>query len=247
MWFKIAGLKLCRVLAFAMVLWPVAGLTANKTALVIGNSIYQNGPDLRTPKNDSEMIANRFEKLGYDTVLLQDATKADLMVALAELRIRSESSNKVVIYFAGHGLQVAGNTHLLGSDSDFSGAKMHDTMVSLHVLVRAISNRARQKLIFIDACRDNPSYSAAGRPQSRHAKSYSPAGLFVLFASQPGVTVFDGIEKHSPFARSFINHMNSGAEVEDFARRVRVDVIRSTEGLQVPWSRSSLMRPAFLD
>jgi uncharacterized caspase-like protein len=230
-----------------MVFWPTVGWSANKTALVIGISKYQNGPDLRTPKNDSETIANRFRKLGYDTVLLKDATKADLMVALAELRIRSENAEKVVIYFAGHGLHAAGTTHLLGSDSEFSGAKMHDSMVPLSVLVRAISNRARQKLIFIDACRDNPSYHKVGQSEKNQKILYSPAGLFMFFASQLGVTALDGADEHSPFAKSFISHMNSGAEVEGFARRVRVDVIRSTHGRQIPWSQSSLMRPAFLD
>lgn len=219
----------------------------DKVALIIGNADYLNGPNLKTPLSDTSAIARMFLELGYDTALLQDATKDQMMLALAHLRIRSSNASKVVVYFAGHGLQTEGQSFLLLRDAQFTGMNLPMTAISLNTVVRAISNKARQKLIFIDACRDNPTYHIDQRSLFKPAQAFNPAGLFVMYASQPGTPVFDGASKHSPFAQSFLKHGAMGEEVEVFAKRVRVDVIRATQGQQLPWSQSSLIRPAFIN
>ncbi len=220
---------------------------ADKVALVIGNAQYETGPDLATPLFDSSSIALVLEQRGYDTVLLQNATNKQLLLALAKLRLRAQDAEKVVIYFAGHGLQQSGESFLLNVDAKFEGTDIYQSMIPLRILVRSVSDQARQKLIFIDACRDNPLYHSGEGVEQGQRKDVVPAGLFVLYASQPGATAFDGQNKHSPFASAFLENISKNTEIEDFARHVRVDVIRATQGHQIPWSLSSLMRPATLD
>jgi len=231
------------------VAWSAGGLPSTadvKVALVVGNADYQQGPDLKTPLRDSTAVFETLVQLGYEAVLLQDANRVEFMTALAQLRVRSANADKVLIYFAGHGLQQSGENHLLTVDSDFVGQNRFRTMVSLGVLIRSISDKPRQKLIFIDACRDNPAYEPQVLPNRSTRKHVMPAGLFLAYASQSGAPVFDGRARHSPFTKAFLKHAHSGLTLNELARQMRVSVIRQTQGQQIPWTSSSLLRQGYL-
>ncbi len=238
--------KLTRFICFVLLFIPTITFGSERVALVVGNATYLHGPDLKTPLNDSAEIAKLLRKMGYDTALVQNGTKAQVMLALAHLRIRSQTASKVVVYFAGHGMQKNGQSFLFPTDGIFSGSGMQKNLIPLTTITRAISDKARQKLVFIDACRDDPSYQIDYETVFTAPRTFIPAGLYVLHAAQPGAAAFDGATKHSPFAQAFLDHGRSTADVEVLAKHIRVDVIRATQGLQLPWSQSSLMRPASL-
>ena len=234
-------------IAVFLLIAPTGVTASDRVALVIGNAAYANGPDLKTPVQDAKVIAKTFEALGYETSVVQNGTKSEILLALAHLRLRSEHAEKVVVYFAGHGVLLDGMSFVVPSDAKFSETNLAKDLIPMNVVVRAISDQPRQKIIFFDACRDNPIYKSTSVKKQISTRSFNPAGLFVLYSSQPGAFAFDGIDDVSPFARAVIDHAGKDKNIEVLAKRIRLDVLRSTHGQQLPWSKSSLLRPAFLN
>src|SRR4030095_4471033 len=73
-------------------------------ALVVGNSDYVAFGRLRTAVNDVEAVAALLgDRYGFRVKLLRNATRAQIMSELYELRQRLTESDNLLIYYAGHG------------------------------------------------------------------------------------------------------------------------------------------------
>ncbi len=172
----------------AILMPEIMSAQASHVALVVGNSRYENGPDLPNAATDARVVAQVFSKLGYQTLLLQDATRADMMIALANLRITASDASQVVIYFSGHGVQTSGESYLLMRDTTMEWNHITQDAVPISTLVRAISDQPRQKIILIDACRESPLKDAGVVVPS--GQLFAPAGLLVAYSAQPGASRF---------------------------------------------------------
>jgi uncharacterized caspase-like protein len=65
--------------------------------------------------------------------------------------------------------------------------------------------------------------------------------------SLPSRTTFDGDGRNSPFTTALLRHMPTpGLEIGAIMKRVRLDVISSTGGKQVPFDESSLITDVVL-
>jgi len=72
-------------------------------ALVIGNNNYQHLPKLQTAVNDAKDVALLLrDGFGFQTKVLYDATRSQIIEAIDSYRALPEKSN-LVIYYAGHG------------------------------------------------------------------------------------------------------------------------------------------------
>jgi uncharacterized caspase-like protein len=90
---------------------------ARRVALVIGNAEYKVGP-LANPVNDATAVAEAFGKLGFDKVLLRKNLGAEAFrAALLEMSRESAGAELGVVYFAGHGTEVAGTNFLIPVDA----------------------------------------------------------------------------------------------------------------------------------
>jgi uncharacterized caspase-like protein len=232
------------LLAIAVFCGPAHAGTA-PTALVVGVSSYENGPDLPNAGNDARVVAASLRALGFKTLLLLDPDRAKMLRTLAQLRVISADASQVVIYFSGHGASLQDESYLFLRDTDMRAERLQQTALPMRVLVRAISDQPRQKVIFLDACRENPLQGANVRPIG--ALQVPPAGLFVAYATQPGQIAYDGAGPLSPFARALVSQLRAAPRpIEEMMRRLRVQVIRQTGGQQIPWSRSSLLSQVVL-
>jgi hypothetical protein len=73
-------------------------------ALVIGNNNYQFIPRLRTAAGDARAIAEVLQNhYGFETTLLLEANRYQLLSALNKLREVLTSDDNLLIYYAGHG------------------------------------------------------------------------------------------------------------------------------------------------
>lgn len=73
-------------------------------ALVIGNNTYRHVRSLRTAVNDAKAVeTNLRERYGFETRLLVDADREQIMAALNEYRRKVEPNASLLIYYAGHG------------------------------------------------------------------------------------------------------------------------------------------------
>src|SRR4029453_7624717 len=83
-----------------------------RTALVIGNAAYETGP-LRNPVNDATDVAALLQRLGFEVTLLKDAKLRTMEEAIEAFSVKLRRSGVGLFYFAGHGVQVAGENYIV--------------------------------------------------------------------------------------------------------------------------------------
>jgi peptidoglycan hydrolase-like protein with peptidoglycan-binding domain len=116
---------------------------------------------------------------------------------------------------------------------------------------------AKVKLVFLDACRDNP--FAAKIRSARATRSVNVAsglaemksgeGTLIAFATGPGQTALDGeAGTNSPFTRALLaNIAQPGIEIQQAMTRVRAQVNDETNKAQLPWGHTNLTGTVYLN
>jgi PQQ-dependent catabolism-associated CXXCW motif protein len=220
-----------------------------RLALVVGNNEYKNAP-LVNPINDARLVAKTLEGLGFEVMLRENLNLRDFKAAMRQFASRLENEEGAgLLYYAGHGVQIEGRNFLLpidvGTGDEYelrdSAVDLEDTLMSR--LVRA---RKREKIIILDACRDNP--FRAPNQQKRalllrgFAQMGSEKGSLIVYSTNPGNTAEDGTGKNSVFTELFVREIQKdGIEVGQALRSVTSAVVGATKGRQTPWYNSSLL------
>lgn len=242
------------VLALALLFPAWASVAQQRVALVIGNGSYRAVPRLENPSADAAAIAASLRAAGFTTDLVRDAGKAEMEAALRRFGAAAEGAELAVFYFAGHGIQIGGENHLLPVDARLAHARDVDyELVGVPLVLRAIQG-ARARVLILDACRDNPLAAQArgfsgtrsvGRGLAR--VDTVDLGTLIAFSTSPGAVALDGSGRNSPFTAALVQHMATpGLEVRQLMTRVRRSVVEATGGQQVPWDNSSLITEVVL-
>ena len=156
-----------------------------------------------------------------------------------------------LFFYAGHGLQVNGQNYLVPTDAKVEyEAELDIALIPVPLVMQQLARGSRVNIVLLDACRDNPfakdlsrtlgtrSSSALGRGLSR---IQTASGTFIAFATQPDNVAQDGDGRNSPFTGAFLANMEKpGLSLSDLMIEVRNEVMRQTNGKQVPWDSSSL-------
>ena len=213
-----------------------------RVAIVIGNSKYPYGA-LANPKNDAIAMAASLRKLGFDVELKLDASKADMDAILRRFSGKVEKAGVAALFYAGHGIQVNGNNYLVPIDANPRNERdLKRDMVKMDDVIDDMGD-ARVKLVFFDACRDNPLARSFGRGGSRGmAAPVEATGTLISFATKHGNTAADGDSKHSPYTSALLAALENpgGVEIEQMLRKVQQGVKLATKGQQEPWRYGSL-------
>src|SRR5690348_3498178 len=116
---------------------------------------------------------------------------------------------------------------------------------------------AKVKLVFLDACRDNPfaakiksnSATRSVNVQTGLAEMKSGEGTLIAFATGPGQTALDGQEgSNSPFTRALLaNVTQPGVEIQQAMTKVRAQVNEETNKGQLPWGHTNLIGSVYLN
>ena len=108
----------------------------------------------------------------------------------------------MLVYYAGHGIQVDGENYLIPIDAKFEAeADLPDQGVKLAEIMAALeAATSKMRIVILDACRNNP----FGGTSSGLAIVDAPAGSIVAYSTAPGTEAFDGNGKHSPYAAAFM-------------------------------------------
>jgi uncharacterized caspase-like protein len=232
----------------------VSSNTANKRAsnekrfaLVIGNGAYAGSARLDNPLADSEAIAARLTRHGFQVYLERNLTRQQMVAAIQKFSMDASEADLSVLYFAGHGVQINGVNFLVPIDVGTSDAtRMGFDAVPLNTLIEsALPGKAR--LVFLDACRDNPWLKSSTRGLSRGLAPISVAsGTLISYATKDGSIAFDGSGKHSPFTQALLEHIDQPEDIGIVLRRVRERVMSLTNGQQQPWEYGSLTGGALI-
>ncbi|MBK6999062.1 MAG: caspase family protein [Rhodoferax sp.] len=220
-----------------------ASKASGRVALVIGNSDYPSGA-LDNPKNDARaMHAILEERLGFKAELVLDASKSQIDQAMKRFARAAEGADAALVFYAGHGLQVGGYNYLVPIDAKPQNERdLKREMIKMDDIIDDMAT-AKVKLVFWDACRDNPLARSFTRGGPRGmAAPVETAGTLISFATKHGNTASDGNSNHSPYTQALLAELQApqGVEIEQLLRKVQQGVKKSTKGVQEPWRYGSL-------
>ncbi len=228
------------------VFWAAQAVAEPRIALVIGNSAYGSVSALDNPVNDAKLISEKLTELDFDVRHLSDSNQIEMKRAIAQfgrdLRLGGETAIGL-FYYAGHGVQSFGSNYLLPVDVSLSDPADLDLMAveARSVLHQMASAKNRTNIVILDACRNNPFEHLADMDDNGLAEMKAPTGTFLAYATDPGGVALDGEAGNSPFTLSLAEHISTpGMAIEQLFKKVRVDVLEETRGLQTPWDTSSL-------
>lgn len=122
-------------------------------ALVIGNNKYQKVPSLDTPHSDARAVAAVLEnKYGFQTEVLLDATRYQILSALNKYRAKLTENDNLLIYYAGHGEldRVNMRGHWLPVDADADNTANWISTVAITDILNAVSSK--HILVVSDSC-----------------------------------------------------------------------------------------------
>ena len=216
-----------------------------RVALVIGNSNYQTAPKLANPGNDAQSVAQLLNSAGFEVTQATDLSRSEMVRAVQDfsdkVAIRGPGA-VAMIYYAGHGVQLAGENYLLPVDAKISSPSDLDgnSLRLVDVMGTLESIPSRMRIVVLDACRNNPfpDINDAGRGL---AIVDAPRGSIVGYSTAPGMEAQDGDGNHSPYTSAFLNVAREpNLPIEQLFKRVRLEVNNRTDGRQTPWESSSL-------
>jgi len=222
-----------------------------RMALVIGNGSYQFAPPLANTIKDAEAVARAFERLGFSKVVLRrDADQSQLSQALADFSESSADADIAVAYFAGHGIEVDGESYLLPVATEISHVnRVRFETQPLSSIVSSVAGAKTLGLVIVDACRDNPFRSRMkGIENTRSASSrglalVEPLGnTLVAYAAKHGTLARDGdSQAHSPFTKALLDYLERpDIELRLLFGKVRDAVLDATARQQEPHLYGSL-------
>jgi TPR repeat protein len=240
--------RLWKSVAAALLGLVTAGLAVpsaeaeTRFALVIGNGAYRNVPALNNPPSDAKDIAAALKSLGFKVTLKIDLDLAAMQRAIDEFALESADADVSLLYYAGHGFQLAGRNYLVPVGAELRQiGDIASRTVALDPVLAELGKGKGSHLVFLDACRNNP--FAAGLPAAGLARVGKLPGFFITFATQPDNVAFDGSGRNSPFATALLGRLATpGADISSMMIAVRNDVFAETGGQQIPADESLLTR-----
>lgn len=219
---------------------------ARARALVIGNSAYATLGTLPNPRRDAEAIAARFRSYGIDVDIALDTGRAALVRALTEYGRNAADYDINILFYAGHGVQVGGTNYIVPVDLPTAGATLGSIRLNAVSLNDALEYLpARTRVVFLDACRDNPLSRSLVATRGTAAPGLAPvnatSGTLVAYATKDGSVAEDGSGANSPYTAALLQHLDAEEDIAVVLRRVRESVLAATRNRQEPWEYGSLV------
>lgn len=218
-----------------------------RTALIIGNSQYDNATNLKNPINDAQDISISLKKLGFSVVTRINITKENFERELMKFKAELDKSEVGLFYFAGHGVQVKGENFLVSSDTkDDDEIAFKNSSIPLDMILSYMDEgKNATNIVILDSCRDNPFERAWSRHSSKRgfASVFAPNGTLISYSTSPGHYAEDGKTNNSPFAFALRSHIDTfNIQIEELFKRVRQTVMSLTHNKQISWEHTSLIK-----
>lgn len=215
-------------------------------ALVIGNGAYGSIGALPNPPRDAQAMAAKLRQFGIEVDVALDTTRAALVKALADFQERAAGADINILFYAGHGLQVGGINYIVPVDLPAAGATVGSIKLNTVSLNDALEYLpARTRIVFLDACRDNPLARSLMATRSAAGLGLAPvnavSGTLVAYATKDGSTAEDGSGRNSPYTAALLEHLDAEEDIAVVLRRVRQAVLKATNQRQEPWEYGSLI------
>jgi uncharacterized membrane protein YgcG len=244
---------------FLIALTASAAHADRRVAFVVGNGAYKNVAPLPNPPVDAKAMAGVLRNVGFEVVEGTNLTRDKMTEKLLDFGKRAQGADVAVFFYAGHGIAIGGTNYLLPVDADIKSemdVKL-GAAINIDLTLDQTMSDAKVKLVFLDACRDNPfaakiksnSATRGVNVQTGLAEMKSGEGTLIAFATGPGQTALDGQEgTNSPFTRALLaNITQPGVEIQQAMTMVRAQVNEETNKGQLPWGHTNLIGAVYLN
>ena len=217
---------------------------ASRVALVIGNGHYPDANEPLTQSiNDARALTSALRRDGFDVDVVEDASKDDMVRAVARLKSKIRPDSVVMLFFGGYGVQAGRQSYMIPVDATiWKEADVRRDGVSIESVLDAMKERgAHAKLAVIDASRRNP-YERRFRAYSHGlAPINAPDNALILSSTTAGKVTDDSRGQNSVLVTELLNNLNAQTSIETVFSKTRLAIARASEGEQVPSVSSSLV------
>ena len=219
-----------------------------RLALVIGQGAYAAG-ELPTAVNDAALVGQTLTSAGFEVVQGRDLNQGDLRRIIRDFLDGVQTATPdttVVIYVAGHALQVEGEDYLVPTDARI--ARESDVPIEgyrVSDIIRSLSaTPGATRLVILDAARAYP-LPPGGQGLARGLAIVEPPPSFlVAFSAAPGAVAPEGQGPYGAYATALVEMMREpGIDPAGLFARVRLRVHEITRGRQTPWHAANLNAP----
>ncbi len=214
----------------------------HRLALVIGNSNYLTTP-LKNPVNDARDISAALQKLGFQVIYAEDATRRKMDESIRNFYQKLRNGGVGLFYYAGHGMQVSGRNYLIPVDARIESESdiEHESIDIARVLGKMEDAGNPVNIVILDACRDNPFARSFRSSRGGLARMDAPTGTIVAYATAPESVAADGKGQNGIYTKHLLKAiMKPGLTIEQVFKTVRNNVITETDSKQTPWESTSL-------
>jgi peptidoglycan hydrolase-like protein with peptidoglycan-binding domain len=244
---------------FCMMFAASAANADRRVAFVVGNGTYKNVAALPNPPIDAKAMASALRNVGFEVVEGTNLNRDKMTEKLLDFGKKAQGADVAVFFYAGHGIAISGTNYLLPVDADIKSemdVKL-GAAINIDLTLDQTMSDAKVKLVFLDACRDNPfaakiksnSATRSVSVQTGLAEMKSGEGTLIAFATGPGQTALDGQEgTNSPFTRALLANLTEpGVEIQQAMTKVRAQVNEETHKAQLPWGHTNLIGSVYLN
>ena len=248
------------VLSLICMMFAASAANADRrVAFVVGNGTYKNVAALPNPPIDAKAMAAALRNVGFEVVEGSNLNRDKMTEKLLDFGKKAQGADVAVFFYAGHGIAISGTNYLLPIDADIKSemdVKL-GAAINIDLTLDQTMSDAKVKLVFLDACRDNPfaakiksnSATRSVSVQTGLAEMKSGEGTLIAFATGPGQTALDGQEgTNSPFTRALLANLTEpGVEIQQAMTKVRAQVNEETHKGQLPWGHTNLIGSVYLN
>jgi hypothetical protein len=225
---------------------PVNIVAQKKVALVIGNGnySYENLDDIRfsslsTSLNDADRMDSELRSLGYETLVVKDATRDDMIKACEEFERLCTNSNIAIFYYSGHAVTIEDRYYLVPCKTKLaSGSLLGSKCLEVRYVSNLLKEKSQRSILFLDACRDEfakynvYSDDVNGVNKSEYDDKHEQ---MTFYATAKGQKATSGNGPLSPFTEVLANHIHDNEEFKTIWNNCIIPEVAShTNNKQTP-------------
>lgn len=250
-----------RLLLILCLLLPVQAMAERRVALVLAAQDYKHLRKLDNPVNDAVAVEGLLAGLGFEVTVETNRDLKRMRRALDDFREDGAGADVALLFYAGHGVEIAGVNYLMPVDAQAGSADaVADSALPLAEVQAALAAVAPVGIVLLDACREDP-WGGGGTGQGRSAVALNDGvdqpkpglgrvgradGVLFAFSAAPGEVAADGEGADSPFTEALLRHFATpGVEVRTALTLVQQDVYDRSRGKQLPYIESGLPKLFF--
>jgi len=195
-------------------------------ALVIGNNNYANYANLKTAVADATAVSQILnEQYGFDTRLLLNANRYDILSAINDLRESLSEKDNLLIYYAGHGDLDESNEKGFWLPVDAEPGNSANWLSNTAISDQLNTMKANHVMVVADSCYAGTLSTASVARQNLNMSDDDISSWLDVMTDVRARTVLtsggvrpvldSGGGDHSVFAKAFINALENNQRVLD--------------------------------